>query len=118
MKTTHEKRLEIYETKEQYLQMKEEWRKIKNHSNLQHIAYNILRGLPSDRGFTKPSNSIKIENGDKGKYANYKSWLFPNKGRAIKYISKFPLEQTFNNVINENTFRKAIQLAEDIDGEC
>ena len=61
--TSHEKRVEIFGYKQTYLNLKKQWAKRKNHTALEHAVYNILRGYRADRGFSKMTNSNKLENG-------------------------------------------------------
>ena len=49
-------------TKEQYLAVKQQWKKNAHHSAEEIIIYNLLRGFPADRGFTPLKNPNKINN--------------------------------------------------------
>lgn len=43
--------------KEQYLQVVAYWKSKDMHTAAQHIGYNLLRGFPPDRGFTRLSDA-------------------------------------------------------------
>jgi len=62
--TTHNS---IFSSKEEYLAFKATWASVVNSSaqitSIHHVLYNLLRGLPHDRGFTPVTNSNKLANG-------------------------------------------------------
>lgn len=106
--TPHEKRVSIFETKEQYLQMKESWAKTENHTNVQHMMYNILRGYELNRGFTPLINQKKIDNGGQWNTGEY------HAQRAIKYHHQYNWERfhpDWVDGINEILMEKAYELA-------
>lgn len=92
--TPHEKRVSIYETKEQYLQMKQKWAERKNHSALEHALYNILRGLDAQKGFSPIVREIRIKNGHQGAYYDSIQWRFSTIGSKLS-------EQRFESLLND-----------------
>lgn len=61
--TPHEKRVSIFETQEQYLQMKAEWAGKQEHTAWDHAIYNLLRGFHVEKGFTPLQRKSRIDNG-------------------------------------------------------
>jgi hypothetical protein len=50
-------------TKEQYEQVKANWKQSKFHSASDHLIYNVLRGFNPSRGFTPITSTNKLTNG-------------------------------------------------------
>lgn len=108
----HEKRVSIYETKEQYLQLKKEWAGTKNHSAPDYSIYNILRGHPADRGFTPITKWNRLQNGAQGAF--YDKVKYRLSGIIDKYGEEGFVEYLkvrYNDVINLATLRKAYVLS-------
>lgn len=128
--TPHEKRVSIFETKDQYLQMKETWAKTEKHTNAQHMLYNILRGYEPLRGFSPLVNQVKIDNGGEWntgghfaktviRFLHNKNWEYPGLGYGwiFWYYGITNTEELKTKLfgcfgdINENILEKAYELA-------
>ena len=47
-------------SKEQFIQSQQAWKSVKEHSSLEHIIYNVIRGKDADRGFVPIQGTSKI----------------------------------------------------------
>ena len=97
-------------TKEQYLQLKENFKKAKCHSPSEYLIYNILRSWPANRGFTPITNPIKLANGQQPNQAFDAAKLeieFNLKRKLEEY--KKQLTETFGESIITEDILKLIQ---------
>lgn len=56
----------FFETKQQYVEMKQQWATIAAQKQItpqDHVIYNILRGKPANRGFSPLKDANKLNNG-------------------------------------------------------
>lgn len=111
--TPHEIRVSIYETKEQYLQLKKEWAKKKYHSAFEHTLYNILRGHDPDRGFTPITRQSRIDNGHYGAFYDQCRWRIYNILKsAVLPDMESTLKEMTNDVISFAILKRAYELVE------
>lgn len=126
----HEKRVFIFETKEQYLEMRKQWKSKKHHSATEHIMHNLLRGYDPERGITALTNQKKIDNGGwynsalymAFKGVNYKgydgppeygiNWLFREDSWSgnRRHVLFDEFIKKFEPSVNELTARKAYDI--------
>jgi hypothetical protein len=68
-------------TKEQFIQSQQAWKSNDaKHSAMEHIAYNIVRGKPADRGFISIQRPNKIESNSCDKWNGFNQPLRSLKG--------------------------------------
>ena len=115
----HQKRLNIFETKEQYLQLKGKWAETKKHSAFEHSIYNIVRGHLADRGFSE------AKGGWSRKYTDYSGAFHCFVRRRLNTINDRDFEDQwsskmktlFGEIINLGILRKAYVLSTISEGE-
>ena len=100
----------LFETKEQYLKMKEEWAKQKEHNVNAHLLYAILCGQDWRKAFSPITRPSKIANGAK---PNNEGWFLArthiNRTLKLSFMAKnIPdLLKPFGDSINEGIIRQA-----------
>lgn len=111
--TPHEKRVSIFETKEQYLQMKQKWAERKTHSALEHALYNILRGYHAQKGFSPIVRESRIKNGHQGAF--YDLVHYQLVGMKLPW-AKERMEKKLNNLFGDLiTFPTLVKAYEFLD---
>jgi len=82
--------MEYIFSKQEFLSIKESFKKAEIKSAHDYIIYNVIRGVASDKGFTPLTNPIKLANGAQSNY-NYPSignarWSLKHRPEYIRKI--------------------------------
>ena len=72
---------EFYITKEQFIALKEAWKKKSTHSAAEIIIYNILRSKPADNGFCPKTKNIQGND----EWYGFNQALFGAKSKCSAY---------------------------------
>lgn len=93
-------------TREQFLTFRDAYKELAHRKQVTAkdiVLYNVVRGLPNDRGFTSITNPVKIANGLQ-KDHGFKDALDSARFYASRRTSE--LSKRFNNFTNDEGFVK------------